>query len=60
MKCPDCGSRLVGLKCNGRYECRNEKCPVIEVRVSRRKGTQILRDSVLASRAAKSGRRRKR
>lgn len=40
MKCPDCGSRLVRLKGNGRYECRNERCPVIEVRVSRRKGTQ--------------------
>ena len=49
MKCPDCGSRLFRLrKERNRYECRNERCPVIEVRLSRQKGTQALCDAALA------------
>jgi len=49
MKCPDCGFEMVKLKGNGRFECRNESCPVIEVRV-RKKGVTVLRDSVMTSR----------
>jgi len=38
MKCPDYGSEMVKLKGNGRFECKNESCPVIEVRAQKRKG----------------------
>lgn len=30
MNCPDCGRELEGPK-NGKYECLNPKCGVIEV-----------------------------
>jgi len=33
FKCPVCGSALFKID-KGRYECRNIKCPVIEVRIS--------------------------
>ena len=44
MTCPDCGSAMVKLK-NARYECRNENCPVIEVRPRRNGVFVVLRDS---------------
>lgn len=52
MKCPGCGSKMLRLRDAGRYECRNRKCHVIEVRVSKDKGKQVLCDTIMASRKA--------
>lgn len=52
---------MVKLKGDGRFECRNETCPVIEVRVRKRKGGGIIvfRDSIMASRVMRRQRRKK-
>jgi len=50
VKCPDCGSKMTKQKGSGRFECRNPKCPVIEVRVTKEKGTLVLRDAVMMRR----------